>query len=311
MTECTADYLPESLSTHNILDYDEEEVSESFRKSDDAIENIEYNPKKPKWWLKKSGNPSRAQKRATNEIFKTHRIPVLSYGDVLDWNAVFSPGSDIWIEIGIGRGENLLALAHRKRDKSVGILGVEIHKAGMATACQRIQQGISENKCWDEYVLYRPELDPYSENTTGCADEMGSAGAKESKPLQQGDSTSPYANVRLYPGDGVKLLPYIPSGSVSAILLTFPDPFPRDFQKKWRVFQTKTLIEIHRVLKKEPGSQGKFFLATDHEGYYDWSHNVMEATNRQCTMYERKGWDEGRRTRLSCWTAVETKSIDE
>ena len=144
----------------------------------------------------------------------------------------------------------------------------------------------------------------------------------------------PYSNVRIYPGDGVKLLPYIPSNSLSTILVTFPDPFPQKGQEKWRVMQEHTLFDFHRVLKK---STGRLFLATDDENFHIWTHGLVNRINsKTITMknydatdqlrttyfrlvepcpnrldwlpaisrYEQKGWDEGRKTNLSCWEAV-------
>jgi tRNA G46 methylase TrmB len=103
------------------------------------------------------------------------------------------------------------------------------------------------------------------------------------------------------------------------VLVTFPDPFPKEPQKEWRVVQTHTVLEIHRVLRES----GLFFLATDHDGYNDWSHTVMDEINAEkqffqklepcpdraewlpaISTYEQKGWDEGRQTRLNCWQAL-------
>jgi tRNA G46 methylase TrmB len=279
-----------------------------------------YNSRKPRWWKNICGKATKSQKRSMDEIFKTHRLPNTLYGNFFNWEDIFPRGSDIWLELGFGRGENLLALAHRKRDEKIVIIGAEIHKPGVGTACQRMQHGIQNNSYWTEYVTYTPALDPSKE----VSEETTTPDEGDSKPCDPELTETyrqPYKNLSIYPGDGVKLLPYIPTASLAAVLVTFPDPFPGEKQKQWRVIQTQTVLEIHRILRKS--SSGLFFLATDHEGYNEWSHMVMETVNAknkyfECrapcpdraewmpaiSRYEQKGWDEGRRTNLSCWLAL-------
>ena len=132
----------------------------------------------------------------------------------------------------------------------------------------------------------------------------------------------PYRNLRLWPGDGVKVLSKIPESSIASLLLTFPDPFPEDREVEWRVIQILTLKEIYRILRKTPSRPGRLFLATDHEGYRKWNLECVKQFNMGGIMlelvepcpdrlewlpavsrYEQKGWDEGRQTQLCCWVA--------
>jgi tRNA G46 methylase TrmB len=114
-------------------------------------------------------------------------------------------------------------------------------------------------------------------------------------------------------------------------LITFPDPFMGKHQEHWRLMQISVLVELRRILT------GRLYLATDHEGYHEWSHAQVDAFNSlqrlqhessssstnnssKCkqfelvestpdrslwlpvvSKYEQKGWDEGRVTWLSCW----------
>jgi len=287
-----------------------------------------YNPKKPKWWSKVSGNPTKPQKWAMNQLFQTHRLPSRKYGTMLDWATVLPPKYEqIWIEIGIGRGENLLALAHQKKDQAVALVGIEINKSGMGTACRRILKGIEAHAFWSEYTLYSTSIDPYNpayEENGEISAERFETRRTEEYAAGSGD-TPPYENVRLYPGDAVTLFPHIPTASVVAILLTFPDPFPGISEKQWRVVQVETILQIHRILRKSP-NPGRFFVATDHEGYHSWCHNVMDDVNSEnilfekvepcpdrsewlpaVSRYEQKGWEEGRQSRLSCWAVKSMK----
>ena len=99
-------------------------------------------------------------------------------------------------------------------------------------------------------------------------------------------------------GDGYKLLPKIPDSSLSVILITFPDPFENENDKQYRLVQEQTLMECHRVLRKPTNNinnnndnnnttntntkdddGGMLFLATDHDGYNTWCHQIINEVN--------------------------------
>ena len=270
-----------------------------------------YNSKKPKWWKNLSGNATKAQKRAMKSILETHRLPTVPYGEYLNWNEIFHEPNEIWLEIGFGTGDNLLALAHRKQKESISLVGAEIHKAGIGSLCRRMQEGMNEKDggYWSDYELFGGSV--VGEEKEDKEEEVKE---REKVPIH------PYHNLRIYTGDGIKLLPYISSLSVAVVLITFPDPFPNAHHVQFRVIQIQTILEIHRILDE---SNGRFFLATDHEGFYEWSHSVMDMVNREkrlftlvdpcpermewlpaVSKYEKKGLEEGRQTRLSCWAKL-------
>lgn len=315
------------------------------------------------------------------------RLPPVPYGSKLDWDEIFPTSSednrDIWLELGFGRGENLQALLESKlsgekkeeqrrnnRTKKFYLVGAEVSGVGIGCLCKRIeqlQQKEITDHCDDDqgYVLYCPEMDPYSldprgdaakENweTTCCDDTQHESGGwieRDSLPRVYDD------RLRIHTGDGYKLLPKLPDGSLSAILITFPDPFPKDTDLDYRLVQHQTLIECHRILRKKgpttndnanenanEGStinndiknddntrdgNGRLFLATDHDGYHEWCHRIMNEVNNRdgpasssplfkleetcpnrmewlpaISRYEQKGLDEGRSTKLSCWVAI-------
>jgi tRNA G46 methylase TrmB len=265
-----------------------------------------YNPKKPRWWKSVAGNATKGQKRAMETVLADHRLPSVPYGTFLDWSQIYPENPDIWLEVGFGQGDNLLALAHRKQNENVAFVGAEIHKSGTGKACQRMQEGKGVDQFWIDYTVFS-EDSPKSDNPN----EEGTDGTEK--------HGNPYRNLRLHPGDGVKLLPYIPSSSLTAVLITFPDPFPREKERQWRVIQKRTVSEIHRVLK----DSGHFFLATDHDGFNQWAHLIFNELNEELSIfcelnpcpnrmdwlpvvskYEQKGWDEGRSTNLTCWEKV-------
>ena len=276
----------------------------------------------------------------------------------------------MWLEIGFGLGDNLLYLAsahildqnHDDNDTDSRtarkfLVGAEMHKGGVGTICTRIQAANDEKRYWNDFKLF---------------DSTGSSIAYNSS--HESDATW-YDNVRLYMGDGVKLLPFIPDSSVSAVLITFPDPFMGTNQESFRILQLDVLDQIRRILispdqvtKSEKvesiqpsicrltRSGGRFYLATDHSGYHEWSHEQVSKFNDHrmqqderanfhtelnstlnyddktnvaqkptdvagtfklvkptpdrslwlpvVSKYEQKGYDEGRKTCLSCWETI-------
>jgi tRNA G46 methylase TrmB len=299
---------------------------------DDQVKESEkkYNPNKPKWWKNRSRAPTKGQKKAMNEVLKDHRLPRIPYGTVLDWNDIYPDHNQIWLEIGFGRGENLLALAHQK-PVDVLLVGAEIAGTGIGVMCGRMLEGLKTNTFWSDYELYDAKNDPFAKQSAklqsaASTDEFPTSTDGSSRllsPSSSDDPTkTPYENVRIFPGDGAKLLPYIPSGTLDSLLITFPDPFPKDKEEEWRLIQLNTLQEMHRVLKP---STGCLYLATDHDGFYQWCHSLFEEFNTSTrkeyfavvdptpsrlewvpavSRYEKKGWEEGRSTKLSCWRAL-------
>ncbi len=268
-----------------------------------------YKHRKPIWWNHLSRKGSRAQRRAINDM-QDRLLPRAAYGQFIDWNSSFgraeSETLNIWLEIGFGAGDNLLQLAKQYPEKC--FVGAEIHQPGVGKVMQKIKYG-TENKCyWTGSSLY-------SEDDSSRADA-------ESVHREQVETEQPYSNVRIYLGDGVQLLSRIPRSTLEAVLVTNPDPFPDDNQKEWRLFQIQTLREIRRVLVPS----GRLYLATDHEGFFSWSHDVMKLTNSPeevfraihplpsrrlwlpvVSEYEQRGLENGREPLLSCWEAASSQ----
>ncbi|NIQ53926.1 MAG: tRNA (guanosine(46)-N7)-methyltransferase TrmB [Gammaproteobacteria bacterium] len=109
-------------------------------------------------------------------------------------------------------------------------------------------------------------------------------------------------NVRLLRGDAAEILrDHVPAGSLAAVLLWFPDPWPKKRHHKRRLVQPAFVALVASRL--EPG--GRFHLATDWENYAEQMLEVLEAepalTNvagpgawsdrgeRPVTKFERRG----------------------
>mmetsp|Transcript_27687 Transcript_27687/g.57824 ORF Transcript_27687/g.57824 Transcript_27687/m.57824 type:complete len:184 (-) Transcript_27687:22-573(-) len=140
-------------------------------------------------------------------------------------------------------------------------------------------------------------------------------------------------NIRILPGDGIKLLTHLPTNYLDVVLVTFPDPWPRECHVQWRVVQREVVREMHRVLKPF----GRVYVATDAECFDAWTREKFQqessSSSSSCDLvdggdngittahhwnelvpcpdraswlpvvsyYEQKGLDEGRSTMLQCW----------
>jgi tRNA (guanine-N7-)-methyltransferase len=74
-------------------------------------------------------------------------------------------------------------------------------------------------------------------------------------------------NVRLYAGDAIDLLAWLPEGSIVRVDLLYPDPWPKRRHWKRRFVQDRTVAQLARVLR--PG--GVFRFATDIADYAAWT----------------------------------------
>jgi tRNA (guanine-N7-)-methyltransferase len=70
-------------------------------------------------------------------------------------------------------------------------------------------------------------------------------------------------NVRIFDGDARDLLPAIGAGTLAAIHLIYPDPWPKKRHRRRRFLQQGTIAEIHRLLV----DGGRFNFASDDGDY--------------------------------------------
>jgi tRNA (guanine-N7-)-methyltransferase len=98
-------------------------------------------------------------------------------------------------------------------------------------------------------------------------------------------------NVRLYAGDAVDLLAWLPAASVEKVDLLYPDPWPKRRHWKRRFVQHRTVAMLARVL--QPG--GLFRFATDVPDYAAWTLERLLgapdfAWTAECADDWRKPW---------------------
>lgn len=121
-------------------------------------------------------------------------------------------------------------------------------------------------------------------------------------------------NVRVYYGDARALLDASPDHAFERVYLLYPDPWPKERQKRRRFVSPQNLSAIHRILV----SGGQFFFASDIADYVDWTrehfaaHSGFKQTSDSAepfegwvsTRYEAKAIREGRIPRYLTFTSV-------
>lgn len=79
-------------------------------------------------------------------------------------------------------------------------------------------------------------------------------------------------NVLIHYGDARALLAALPDQSMERIYLLYPDPWPKERQKRRRFVNPENLGQFHRVLK--PG--GQMFFASDISDYVAWTREQVK-----------------------------------
>jgi tRNA (guanine-N7-)-methyltransferase len=111
-------------------------------------------------------------------------------------------------------------------------------------------------------------------------------------------------NLRIHYGDARVLLEALPDHCLERLYLLYPDPWPKERQKKRRFVNPANLGHFHRLLKPE----GLFLFASDIPDYVDWAREHVTAhagfaeqgnsnqpfENWTQTRYEAKAIREGR-----------------
>jgi tRNA (guanine-N7-)-methyltransferase len=166
----------------------------------------------------------------------------------------------------------------------------------------------SQAECWleigfggGEHLAHQAALHPDVTIIGAEAFQNGVAKALahiEEKALQ---------NVRLHYGDARALLKALPDSCLTRLYLLYPDPWPKERQKRRRFVNAENLAQFYRVLKPE----GFFLFASDIADYVDWTRQHLSVhggflshtdsqhpfENWVTTRFEAKAIREGRTTR--------------
>jgi tRNA (guanine-N7-)-methyltransferase len=110
--------------------------------------------------------------------------------------------------------------------------------------------------------------------------------------------------IRIHDGDAREVLSWLPSASISAAFILFPDPWPKKRQQKRRLLSQETVAELARIL----GPGGLFRFASD-DG--DYAGEALFLISRSGAFaWQAEGADDWR-TRPADWpeTRYERKAL--
>jgi tRNA (guanine-N7-)-methyltransferase len=94
-------------------------------------------------------------------------------------------------------------------------------------------------------------------------------------------------NIRLYAGDAIDLLAWLPDASLDEVDLLYPDPWPKRRHWKRRFVQDHTIAMLARVLRGD----GLFRFATDVPDYTAWTlERLMRAPDFMWTAERAEDW---------------------
>ena len=163
------------------------------------------------------------------------------------------PPATLWLEIGFGYGEHLLAVAQNHPEAA--IVGAEVYLSGVSATLE----GLEAFQC---------------------------------------------TNARLYPADGRPLLERISDRSLDAVVLLFPDPWPKARHEKRQMFSAHFMTHLKRILK----AGALFRFASDAPPYVD---KVMETLAQESTFTCTDHWQTPLRPTCADWplTRYEAKAL--
>lgn len=85
-----------------------------------------------------------------------------------------------------------------------------------------------------------------------------------------------HTNFRYLRARGERIEHLFAPNELDRIFYFFPDPWPKTRHHKERLFQESFLNQCHKVLH----SEGKIFIKTDHDDYFDWMNKAIQSDQR-------------------------------
>ena len=161
------------------------------------------------------------------DIVPERVVPLGEFPVPIDWEVFFGNSHPVEIEIGSGKGRFLLEAS--KRHPEVNYIGIERAQKYVALTQER----------FEKYMRH-----------FGVDRASGT-----------------FSNVRLAWTDANYFLTrYVPTGSVQAYHIYFPDPWPKKRQRKRRIFRNQDFLSaLTRTLTP---NNGRLYIATDYAEYF-------------------------------------------
>jgi len=117
---------------------------------------------------------------------------------------------------------------------------------------------------------------------------------------------TPLRNVRLIEATGEEVVnELLPDASISTLWINFPDPWPKKRHHRRRLIQPAFVVRAARRLV--PG--GTLHFATDHEGYAEWTDEVLRAEPELQNLYAPEPYRRGEEGRLPTAYELEWRAL--
>lgn len=152
----------------------------------------------------------------------------------IDWHALFGNARPVEIEIGSGKGRFILEAS--KRHPEINYVGIERAHKYVELTRERFQKYIRHHEA-------RPAENPFAAKVAGA-----------------------FTNVHLVWTDATYFLTrYVPTESVQAYHIYFPDPWPKKRQRKRRIFRNQDFLA---ALARTLTAGGRLHIVTDYAEYF-------------------------------------------
>lgn len=337
-TNTTTDENENSIASNDKTTLQQQAKNKS-RNSDTKNNNRYYRgtEKKPKWWRTiASQKGTKAQKASilrmlnngyilTPQKFGSFYTPD-QFLDIHEDDVNKTTTFDVWIEIGFGRGENILHQGiheserqkqqiktsnsdfDEKQQRKRVFLGAEIYQPGVGTLTNNMEKYMKSSS-----MSLLQDQNSNNENQSGVSVDCNDGDIPKentNNPTNTNDKHNHSLPIRIYRGDGYKLLKSLPAASTTSttttkddeknscyynyktIMVTFPDPFEKKSQEKWRIIQPFFIEQVERLFLSNISNDsnnntydvnnfsrkrncGYFYLATDIQGFDIWTRGLF------------------------------------
>lgn len=176
------------------------------------------------------------------------------------WREIFGNDRPIRVEIGMGKGKFLLAMAGQNPD--VNFVGIEMYSSVLLRAVEKLGKA-----AWQEQMPDTGDRQAQMPDTIdGQEQRRETAYAKKSL-------TEAYPNIRFVCADARTLSELFGAGEIDRIYLNFSDPWPKARHSRRRL-TSRAFLDLYAPLLKP---DGMLEFKTDNRPLFDFSVEEMEA----------------------------------
>lgn len=104
--------------------------------SDSRIPEKPFEPRAVRSYVLRGGRLTASQERALDTLYPTAGIPIDD--SPIEPESLFGRDAPLWVEVGFGNGESLVALAASMPE--INFIGIEVHRPGVGHCLHRMQE---------------------------------------------------------------------------------------------------------------------------------------------------------------------------